>query len=136
MPVINLPEILREKLGPQGAQALVELLNQAGRDTRDQVVTLAEERFSRRLAEELRGLETRFERRLAEETGKLWRAMGNLETHLTRAMADLETRLTQRMADLETRLTQRMAALETRVIRWMFVFWAGVLAVLFAFFKS
>lgn len=140
MPVLNLPEILREKLGPEGAQALVELLNQAARDTRDDVVMLAEERFGRRLAEAearferrlsegLRGVETRLERRLGEETGKLWSAIASLETRLTRAMADLETRL-----------TQRMGALETRVIRWMFVFWVtqtGLLVgVLFAFFKS
>lgn len=65
MTVIAVPEVLREKLGPHGAQALVELLNRTSRDTRDEVVTLAVERFERRLAEELRTLETRLTHRMS-----------------------------------------------------------------------
>lgn len=73
MSVIAIPEPLREKLGPEAAQALVELLNRTGQGMRDDVVTLAAERFERRLAEEM--------------------------TQLTRAMAELETRLAHRMGD-------------------------------------
>lgn len=49
--MVAVPEILRQKLGADGAQALVELLNETGRYVRDDVVTLAEHRFERRLAE-------------------------------------------------------------------------------------
>lgn len=43
--LITVPEVLREKLGPEAAQALVELLDRTTRQTRDEVVLLAEERF-------------------------------------------------------------------------------------------
>lgn len=101
--------MLREKLGPEAAQALVELLDRTTRQTRDQVVLLAEERFGRRLAE----AETRFEQRLAQ----------------------LETRFERRFADFEGRLERRL----TDVIRWMVGLWilgiGTMLGVLFTFFK-
>lgn len=121
MRLIQVPEVLREKLGPEGAQAIVELFNQAGRETRYEVVLLAEERFGRRLAEGLAGLEMRLDRRLGEELGKVWAAV----------------------AELEVRLTREMASLEARLLRRTFAFWVGqsfvllsvLLSVLFAFFK-
>lgn len=109
MPIIEVPEALRERLGPDGTKALVDLFNQAGRETRDDVIVLAEEKFGRRLAESTAALETR----------------------LTERMAALETRLTRRMAELETRFTERVAAAETRLLRWSFVFWATLLVALF-----
>lgn len=113
MIVLTVPDVLRERLGAEGAEALVGLLDQAAVQARGEIVSVAEERFGRRLAE----LEAHIERRLADEIGKVWQAI----------------------AALETRLTDRMAALETRVIRWMFAFWItqfGVLiGILFAFFK-
>lgn len=51
MTVIIIPEGLREKLGPEGARGVVQLVNQASQRTRDDVLTLAVERFERRLAE-------------------------------------------------------------------------------------
>ncbi len=53
MAVIAIPEILREKLGADGAEALAELLNRTSIETRDDVITLAEQSFERRLAEEI-----------------------------------------------------------------------------------
>jgi hypothetical protein len=51
VPVITVPDTLREKLGPEGTKGLVELLNQATSGARDDVVTLCTERFERRLAD-------------------------------------------------------------------------------------
>lgn len=120
MAVIHVPEVLREKLGPEGAQALVELLNRSGRETRDEVVLLAEERFGRRVAE----AEARFERRLAETVVSLETRLGGLA---------------EGMASLETRVADRIAAAETRLLRWTFAFWTTqfilLLGILFAFFK-
>lgn len=90
MDVIAIPETLREKLGTDGAQALVDLLNRSGRATRDEVVTLAEERFARRLAEEaakwrgeLSAAEMRFERRVGDEAATLWQAISSLEARVS-----------------------------------------------------
>ncbi len=73
-----IPEVLREKLGADGAEALAQLLNQSALGMQDATLSLAEERF---------------ERRLADELGKLRGEMGSLEARLTERMAGLETRL-------------------------------------------
>jgi hypothetical protein len=118
--IIAIPEALREKLGPEGARALADLLNEASVQTRGDVIEIAASRFERRLAEQTAKFEGRlaeqtakFERRLAEETGKLRAEIGELR------------------AD--------MGAFEARITRWMFVFWVGqigvLLGIIFAFFR-
>jgi len=69
--IVTIPEVLREKLGADGAEALAQLLNQSALGMQDATLSLAEERFERRLADEL----------------------GKLELRLTERMASLETRL-------------------------------------------
>ena len=54
--IIAIPEALRQKLGPDGARALAELLNEARVQTRGDVIEIAASRFERRLAEEIGGL--------------------------------------------------------------------------------
>jgi len=44
---------LREKLGEDGADSLVELLNRVSNHTRDDVLTFVEEKFEHRLSEEV-----------------------------------------------------------------------------------
>jgi hypothetical protein len=56
--IIAIPEALREKLGPEGARALVELLNEASVGTRGDVIEIAASRFERQLSEEIGKLRT------------------------------------------------------------------------------
>ena len=49
--VILLPEILRQKLGDQGAKELVELINNATKGTKQDVLETSEDKFERRLSE-------------------------------------------------------------------------------------
>lgn len=53
MAVITIPRPLREKLGEDGADALVAVINEAAKGQREDIVSFVEERFERRLAEEL-----------------------------------------------------------------------------------
>jgi hypothetical protein len=48
--VIAIPRPLREKLGDDGADALVDLLGKVNDGTRQDITTLVEEKFERRLA--------------------------------------------------------------------------------------
>lgn len=50
MAVIAIPRPLREKLGDEGADALVDLLNKVNEGTRVDIITPVEEKFERRLA--------------------------------------------------------------------------------------
>jgi hypothetical protein len=53
MAIIELPRVLREKLGDDGVDALVEIINKSGEGVKEDVVSLAEEKFERRLSEEI-----------------------------------------------------------------------------------
>ena len=71
MTVIAIPNILREKLGENGAGALVQLFNQTEERTKDRAIE---------------GIEERFERRLVEETSKLRIEIHSLRADLIRWM--------------------------------------------------
>ena len=58
MAVITVPRPLREKLGEDGTDALVRLINEAGESNKKSVIEVVEERFERRLTEEVGKLRT------------------------------------------------------------------------------
>ncbi len=80
--IIAIPEALREKLGPEGARALAELLNEASVQTRGDVIEIAASRFERRLAEEVGALRAE----MGSEIGALRAEMGAFEGRITRWM--------------------------------------------------
>jgi len=53
MAVVTVKKPLREKLGDDGAEALIELINEAQKETQNNVIKFAEEKFEKRLSEEL-----------------------------------------------------------------------------------
>ncbi len=53
MTVITVPRVLREKLGEDGADSLIDLINKADTGIKEDVLVFVEEKFERRLAEEL-----------------------------------------------------------------------------------
>ena len=65
--LIAIPKALREKIGEEGAKGLVELLNSQSQHSGDSITTFVEEKFERRLSEELS--KTRIE--IFDEMGKL-----------------------------------------------------------------
>ena len=113
MALITVPKVLREKLGDEGSDALVALINGAGNGYKAETVELVEERFERRITEEV----AKLERRITEEAAKL-------DHRITEEVAKLDVKLSETKADL---------------LRWMFIFWIGqvgaLLGILFAFFQ-
>jgi len=98
MPVISVPRSLRGKLGDDASDDLVLLLNQAGAETRDNVIELSAEKF---------------ERRLTVETAKL-------DKRITEEMASVRVE----MASMRVEMTAHKA----EIIKWMFLFWISQLA--------
>jgi len=114
MAVITVPRPLREKLGEEGTDALVALINEAGENNKTSVIEVVEERFERRLAEELGKLRAE----IAEQMGKLRAELSGEVNKLRAEMHDLRANL----------------------IQWMFVFWIGqigaLFGLLFTFFRK
>ena len=53
MKILTVPRSLREKLGDDGADSLIELLNKSNQQLKEDVLVFVEEKFERRLAEEI-----------------------------------------------------------------------------------
>jgi hypothetical protein len=133
--IITIPEALREKLGPEGARALAELLNEAGVQTRGDVIEIAASRFERRLAEELGGLRTEMGGGIGALRAELHSGLGQLRAEMHSEIGKLRAE----MASENGKLRAEMGAFEGRITRWMFVFWIGqigaLLGILFAFLR-
>jgi len=125
MAVVTVKKPLREKLGDDGAEALVELINEAQRETQNNVIKFVEEKFEKRLSEEL----------------------AKVRVELTERIEGVRTDLIERIEGVRTELKSEIEALKTNdekvkseLIKWMFIFWVGqigaILGILFAFFKG
>ena len=96
------PAALRQKLGEEGTFALVEVVQDARRDWRDDVLAIAADRFERRLTDEV----------------------GRLRTE----MAHLRSEMREEMVRMDSGLRQEISSTRTEILRWSFVFWIGQLA--------
>jgi len=121
MAVITVPKVLREKLGEDGADSLVELINKADTGVKEDVLIYVEEKF---------------ERRLVEELSKVTEKNDKTNTSLLEKIDKTNTILSEKIA--QTNVT--IAETKAEIIRWMFIFWAGqigvIIGILFAFFKK
>ena len=61
MTIVNPPKVLREKLGDDGVDALVALVNMANDKQKDDVLIFTEEKFEKRLTEVKSDLELKIE---------------------------------------------------------------------------
>jgi hypothetical protein len=115
--LVTIPKILREKLGEEAAEGLIELLNNFSEHTHNSVITLAVEKFERRLAEEI----------------------GKFRSEVAEQNASLRSETSEQIASLRSELFEKIERGHTSTIRWMFLFWVGQIGVLlgflFAFFK-
>jgi len=53
MPIITIPKVIREKLGDDGSEAITKLLNEIEQGIKRDSIAIVEEKFERRLSEEL-----------------------------------------------------------------------------------
>ncbi len=133
MTVIAIPKALRERLGEEGSQGLVDIISAIDERAREDSLRLLSERFERRLSEEIgkvneritgldekiTSLEERFERRLSEEIGKV-------NERITLEIGKINERITAEIGGLR----QDMERFRSELIKWMFIFWVGQIAVL------
>jgi phosphate uptake regulator len=146
MPVVTIPRALREKLGDEATESLVELLNQVLQGSKEDVISLSGEKFERRLAEEF----AKFDSKLMEEVAKVNKRIDELSARITEEVTKLDAKITEEITKLEARINQRiteevsklrveMSSYYASIVRWMFIFWVGqigvIIGILFAFFR-
>ena len=78
MPVITIPKVIREKLGEDGAEALTKLLNEIEEQAKEDNIRLVEEKFEKRLAEEIGKVRVEIAKAIADLDVKIERVQANL----------------------------------------------------------
>ncbi len=134
--------MLREKLGEDGADSLVELINKADAGVKEDVLVFVEEKFERRLTEELSKITEKNDKtstsllgKIAETNTSLLEKIDKTNTSLLEKIAEMNTVLSEKIAQTNINIAETKA----EIIRLMFIFWAGqigvMIGILFAFFK-
>jgi len=153
MEIITIPRVLREKLGDNGADSLVELLNRVSNHTRDDVLTFVEEKFEHHLSEEIGKVNERITKEISKLDNRLTEEMGKVNERIAEERVSINQRITEEVAKVNQRITDEIAMVRGEIqvlrtdmhtmradlIKWMFIFWAGqigvILGILFAFFR-
>ncbi|HKK65940.1 MAG TPA: hypothetical protein VJ967_08800 [Clostridia bacterium] len=137
--LITIPKILREKLGDEAAEGLIELLNNFSENTHNSVITLAVEKFERRLAEEIGKFRSEVTEQNASLRSELHEEIAALRNEVIQQNATLRSEVAEQNSKLRSELFEKTERGQTTTIRWMFLFWVGQIGVLlgflFAFFK-
>jgi hypothetical protein len=71
MPVVTVGKPLRDKLGDDGVDSLIELINQSNTEQKNDILEFVEEKFERRLSEEIGQVRTELVTMIAETKAEL-----------------------------------------------------------------
>jgi hypothetical protein len=146
MSIISIPKILREKLGEDGSDALINVLNEQEEKTAGSVIDTAELRFERKLAQEIGGLEKRINEEISGLRGEMQESVYGLRGEMYEGISGLRgemhseiSKLREDMVRGESSLREDIQKSKTDTIKWMFIFWIGqigaLLGILLAVFK-
>ncbi len=134
MAIVAVSEVLREKLGKDGVDSLLELLSKEQEDIKSKVIELSEGRFEKRLTEEISSvrsdikiMEGLFKQKLSEEI-TLVRA--DFKEGIASIRAEFKEEIALVRADLKeetSKIRVEMSQFKTEIIKWMFLFWVGQL---------
>ena len=83
---ISIPKSLRDKLGEDASDGLVQFVNEATKEGRDNLILLAEERYEKRLTEEVGKLDNKLDKRISEEVAKLRIDMATFKSEIIKWM--------------------------------------------------
>jgi hypothetical protein len=148
---------LREKLGDEAIGGLQIFVDDAGRKWKEEMLTIAAERFSHRLTAEIGALRldmakefaavrvetarefgavraemaamrTELHTEMADMRTELHTEMADMRTELRTEMADMRTELRTELADMGAGLRTEMAATRFSILKWAFLFWIGQVA--------
>ncbi len=78
MPIVAVPKALRDRLGDEAVDGLIAVLSEIDKDARQDALALAEEKFERRLVEEIA--------KLRQEMGELRQEMHAFKAELIKWM--------------------------------------------------
>jgi hypothetical protein len=102
MPVLTIEKPLKQALGDEGTDSLIRLLNQVQKEQKEDILEFVEEKFERRLTEEISGV----------------------RSELREEISGLRVELREEIAEVRVEMHKNHATL----LRWMIGFWATQIA--------
>ncbi len=129
MAVIAIPSILRDKLGDEGVEAFTEVIKEIDLEARKESITIVEERFERRLAEETGKLKTDLMTEIGKNRVDLMAEIGKNRIEIGKNRVDLMAEIANNRVEIE-KIRVEVAASKADTLRWMFIFWIGQIGVL------
>ena len=115
MAVLTVPKALRDKSGEEATDALVTLVNASGDEGRAANLAISEEKFGRRLAEEM---------------GKIRVEIVDLKTELKSEIGGLRSELKTEIGSVRSEIKTEIAESKSEIIKWLFIFWIGQIGVM------
>jgi hypothetical protein len=123
-----IPIALKDRLGPEATDGLLQLMEQVETHLREDVITACTERFERRLVEETSTLRVQ----IAQVESSIRQDMTRLGSELRQEMGALRSELRQEIGAQGAALRQEMGALGSQMasgrfelLKWAFLFWIG-----------
>ena len=114
-----------EKLGDDGVEALLDIVNLANEKAKEDIIEIQTEKYERKLSEEISKLRT-------EDLAKLDKKITEIEVRL-------DKRITEEISKLRIEFNEKISKSYANTIKWMFIFWVGqigvITAILFTFLK-
>ena len=122
MAVVAVPRALREKLGDDASDSLVDLLQQFEAEQTDHLIEMVEERFVRRVVES----ENRLRNELREEMhagfmglqkqiGDVRAEIGSVRTELNKEIGSVRTELGKEIGSVRTELGKEIGSVRTEL---------------------
>jgi hypothetical protein len=124
MPSNRVPSELRERLGDEGVLGLLELLESERAEWSERVLSVAADRFERRLAEQIAGVRVELSAVRADIVRELHEGLGSIRQEI--AAVRVETR--QELGAVRVEMHQLLATSRVETLRWSFLFWVGQVA--------
>jgi hypothetical protein len=132
MPVITIPKALRDKLGDEAAESFAILLKEVEHEGRKDALVMAEEKFERRLTEEIGSLKVSFTEEIGSLKVSFTEEIGSLKVSFTERMSENTSGLESKIYKVKSELEVKINEVKSDIIKWMFIFWAGQVVVLIA----
>jgi hypothetical protein len=120
----QVPAALAERLGEGGTDGLIRLLGSTEQQWADSVLTMAGERYERRLTEEVSHLRVEFSREIGHLRAETAEQIGKLRAETTEQIGQLRGDIGLFRAEV----TRELAASRVDQFKWSFAFWLGQVA--------
>ena len=131
----HLPPELRERLGDEAALGLLELLESERAEWSEHVLSVAADRFERRLAEQIAGVRVELSAVRTDIVRELHAGLGSVrqEMHaglrsVRQELATARVEMRQELATARVEMHQLLATSRVETLRWSFLFWVGQVA--------